>query len=129
MLRCVALCSSLILSSLAWSQQVTGTITGSVIDPAGGAVAAASVNLISEATAAVRTLPADGQGYFVFTAVTPGFYMVSLERAGFKKFQKQHIELGPGGTIALGSIKLEARIHGRLDHGDGGRRCRPDLQQ
>lgn len=107
MLRYVALCLLLILSSLAWSQQVTGTITGSVVDPSGSAVAAASVNLISEATAAVRTLPADGQGYFVFTAVTPGFYTVSLERAGFKKFQKQHIELGPGGIIALGSIKLE----------------------
>jgi hypothetical protein len=96
-----------ILPSLAPAQVVTGTITGTVVDPTGGAVAGATVRLTSEATAAVRTASTDAEGIFTFTAVNPGLYTVSAENAGFKKFEKQHIELVPGDTLSAGSFKLD----------------------
>jgi hypothetical protein len=105
--RYIAFCSFLILAATAPAQQVTGTITGRVTDPAGSAVSGAAVKLVSESTASARTLSTDAEGNFVFTAVTPGFYTVSTELSGFKKFQKQRIELTPGGNIAVGNLKLE----------------------
>ncbi|MGA2271627.1 MAG: carboxypeptidase regulatory-like domain-containing protein [Bryobacteraceae bacterium] len=107
MFRYVALWLLCVLPSLAPAQQVTGSITGSVVDPTGSAIAGAAVKLASEATAAVRTAATDAEGNFVFTAVTPGIYTVSAEQPGFKKFEKQHLELVPGDTLAVGSLKLE----------------------
>jgi hypothetical protein len=107
MLRRVALVVLLIWPLVAAAQQVTGSITGSVVDQTGSAMAGATVNLVSEQTGAVRTVTADSEGNFVFTAVTPGIYTVSVEQSGFKKFQKQGLELTPGGTLAVGSVKLE----------------------
>src|SRR5579859_1083948 len=93
----------MILPSLATGQQVTGSITGSVVDASGSAIAGAAVRLVSEGTAAVRASAADTEGNFVFTAIPPGIYTVSAEHPGFKKFQKQRIELAPGDTISAGS--------------------------
>jgi hypothetical protein len=95
------------LSALAPAQDVTGSIKGTVADSTGSLIARATVRLVSETTGAVRTAPADAEGNFAFTAVTPGFYSVSAEQPGFKKYQKQGIELTPGATIDVGSLRLE----------------------
>ena len=84
------------LPSLAPAQQVTGSISGSVVDSTGSVMVGATVKLVSEATSAVRTAATDVEGNFVFTAVAPGIYAVSAEQPGFKKFEKQHIELAHG---------------------------------
>src|SRR5690242_10783911 len=107
MLRHIAFCLLLALPFAAPAQVVTGTVTGSVVDSTGSPIAGASVKLTSEATAAVRNAATDADGSFVFAAVNPGFYTVTAENAGFKKLEKQHIELVPGDTVAVGSLKLE----------------------
>src|SRR5579862_2003466 len=89
------------------AQQVTGSITGAVTDASGGALASATIHLTSEGTAALRSVNSDEQGVFVFTAVPPGVYSIGVEHAGFKKFEKKHIELVPGDNLAVGSMKLE----------------------
>lgn len=89
------------------AQQVTGSIAGTVTDPEGAAVAGAAVQLVSAETRAVRNASADAAGGFVFTAVTPGMFNVSVEHPGFKKYQKLGIELPPGGTISLGNLRLD----------------------
>jgi hypothetical protein len=107
MYRYVAILLVLMLPALAPAQQVTGTITGSVIDSSGSTVSGAAVTLVSEQTGAVRTATTDNSGSFVFSAVNPGMYTVSAEMAGFKKMQKQGLELAPGGTLAAGQLRLE----------------------
>ena len=89
------------------SQQVTGSITGSVADSSGAAIPGAKVTLVSEGTAAARIQNTDAQGNFEFTAVLPGIYTVAAENAGFKKYQKEHLELTPGDTLAVGTLPLE----------------------
>jgi hypothetical protein len=107
MLRCfVAFVCSLFLLPLA-AQEVTGSITGSVTDPTGAAVTGAKVTLTSEGTAATRTLNTDSQGSFEFTAVQPGIYTVAAENPGFKKYQKEHLELTPGDRLAVGTLVME----------------------
>jgi hypothetical protein len=89
------------------AQEVTGSITGTVVDPAGAAIAGAAAQLISQQTGAMRNLTADADGNFVFSAVPPGTYTVSAEHAGFKKLQKKAIELAPGDKLGLGAMRLD----------------------
>ncbi|HEY1497408.1 MAG TPA: carboxypeptidase regulatory-like domain-containing protein, partial [Candidatus Solibacter sp.] len=107
MSRYVAIFALLLLPVVAPAQQVTGSITGTVTDPSGSAIAGATVRLTSEQTGAVRTVPAAAEGDFVLTAVPAGMYTIGVEQAGFKKYLKTGLELSPGSNIALGILKLE----------------------
>ena len=64
----------------AHAQTITGTVTGTLIDSSGAAVAGASVTLKSETTAQSRIVRTNEAGDFVFNAVIPGRYMVRAER-------------------------------------------------
>jgi len=94
------LCSSVVLA------QVNGSIAGSVADQSGSAVSGATVKLVSESTGAVMTETSNPEGNFVFTAVPPGMYTVSAEHPGFKKLQKEHLELTPTDHLAVGTLSL-----------------------
>ena len=90
----------------ALAQDVTGSITGSVTDPAGAAIVGANVKLVSESTNAAENATTNGEGNFVFNAVKPGFYSATIEHPGFKKFDKAHIELTPGDKLSVGTLPL-----------------------
>jgi hypothetical protein len=105
MLRNVFLGVFLVSSSAAFAQ-VNGSIAGTVADQSGSAIAGATVKVISESTNAALTQTSDTDGNFVFTAVAPGIYTVAAERSGFKKFQKQHVELTPGDRLSVGNLGL-----------------------
>ena len=96
----------MVVCSAVASAQVNGSITGTVTDPSGSAVAGATVRITSEATHAVLTNTSDSEGNFIFTAVLPGIYTISAEHPGFKKFQKEHVELTPGGRLSVGTLAL-----------------------
>jgi hypothetical protein len=58
---------------------VTGTISGTVLDPSGQIVPAANVTLSSEKTGDRRTAAANGSGFFNFVAVPPDMYSLRVE--------------------------------------------------
>jgi hypothetical protein len=105
MSRCALLAIFLLVPAIL-PGQVNGTITGTVADPSGSAIPAATVKLTSEGTGAVLGNSSDSDGNFVFSAVLPGIYSITAEHAGFKAFQKQHIELTPGGHVSVGTLQL-----------------------
>ena len=96
----------LLLARPVLAQDVSGSITGSVSDPANAAVAGATVTLTSESTNTVTTEHTNGEGNFTFNAVKPDFYSVAVEHPGFKKYKKDHIELSPGEKFAAGNLAL-----------------------
>ncbi|RPJ61430.1 MAG: carboxypeptidase regulatory-like domain-containing protein [Acidobacteria bacterium] len=98
---------SALLCEAALAQEVTGSITGTIVDSSGGAIPGATVTLLSEQTGATRTVVTDDMGDFVFAAVRPGIYTVTAEMPGFKKLQKQGFELTPGGSLPVGRLQLE----------------------
>lgn len=103
----VFLCAALGLTPLVHAQTVTGVVTGTVLDPSGLAVPAAQVTLINETTGDRRELNTDQSGDFVFTAVQPGRYTVSVQAQGFKTLQKTNFNITASERLAVGNLTLE----------------------
>lgn len=81
--------------------QGLGTITGTVIDPSGGAIPLANVKLTDVATAVSRDAVTGPQGYFVFKALRPSTYSLSVEAGGFAKFMRREIVLQADQTLTV----------------------------
>ena len=76
----------------AWGQATT-SLRGLVSDPSGAAIPNATLHLVNADTGFERTAPTDAQGNYVFAQVQPGVYTVSVEAAGFSKFEQKGIQL------------------------------------
>jgi hypothetical protein len=78
---------------LAGAQSTGGRIRGTVMDPSGGAVPAATVTLINEATHATREVQSGENGDYIFIEVPVGSYEIDLTLQGFKKYVRKGIKL------------------------------------
>src|SRR5205823_13796052 len=64
---------------------VTGaTVSGTVPDPGGAGVPAASIAATNTLTGVVSRTVSDSSGAYVMPSLPPGTYSVSIEKAGFK---------------------------------------------
>jgi hypothetical protein len=97
----------LLCGSLASAQTVSGSINGSVLDSGGAAVAAAQVKLLSERTGEERTTTTTDSGDFLFPALQPGPYTVSVEVPGFRPFKKTNNILSAAERLSVGAITLQ----------------------
>jgi len=107
----VALLLALIVSfgavQLASAQQTTASLNGTVLDVSGATVADATVTLKNEASGDTRATVSNSDGYFVFTAVPPASYSLSVEMAGFKVWQAKGIVLNSADKRNVIGIKLQ----------------------
>ncbi len=72
--------------SVALRAQVTsGTITGTVTDSSGGAVAGAQITVHDTGKGTTQQYTTDNAGGYLAPYLTPGTYTVSVEKAGFKR--------------------------------------------
>jgi hypothetical protein len=106
-LAAALLAAAVLLPVSALHAQVTGSFSGTILDATGGAVPNGKVTLTSEATAAARDTQSGSDGDFAFHAVAPGFYTISIEAPGFKKYERKRIELTPSERYSTGAIRLE----------------------
>lgn len=90
----------------AFGQAVTGSITGYVTDPTGGAVPNAKVTATEVRTNVTTVRTSDAAGLYVITNVLPGTYTITVEAPGFKTFSQANVELQVGAT-ARTDAKLE----------------------
>lgn len=82
----VLLTLALLLAGLGFSQGTqSGAISGSVTDPSGAVVGAATITVVNDATQKVeRSVVTTGDGLFSATLLPPGDYTVTVKKAGFK---------------------------------------------
>ena len=92
----LALALTAFVPATAWSQaMVSGSIAGQVSDPTGAVVPGATVTLTDAATKTTTTTTSDSVGRFLFPALKPGTYDVSITKAGFQKL------VVPGVTVTV----------------------------
>src|SRR5215471_21471531 len=88
--------------SNAFSQTVTGTISGMVVDSSGAIMAGTTVKLVNEQTGFFRTVTTNDEGRFDFAAVQPGAYTLRVEHPGFQTLEKKDVVLSANEVLALG---------------------------
>src|SRR5437762_6544410 len=88
------------LSFTLFAQSDLSTITGVIKDPSGSAVPGAKVNVRNEATGVERQTVSADSGTFTVTNLPSGFYTVTVEGRGFKKFQTSKNKLDASWPLA-----------------------------
>jgi len=105
--RFSALCIlTAILSFAVRAQTTSGTITGTVTDQSGAVVPGAKVTLTDEATKDKHEATGGDSGEFVFPALRPSTYTVTVEKAGFQGFKQTGLVLTQNARLALGDVRL-----------------------
>src|SRR6266481_2301458 len=85
----VLMVASCLAAPFAGAQSTGGRIRGTVMDPSGGAVPAASVTLINEANHATRSVQSGANGEYIFLEVPVGTYEIDAVSQGFKKYTRK----------------------------------------
>ncbi|MFN2493555.1 MAG: carboxypeptidase-like regulatory domain-containing protein, partial [Pyrinomonadaceae bacterium] len=85
------------MSTVAFAQEVTGSIVGTVTDANGAALKGATVTITDSAkNVVVRTLVTDDDGAYTARDLPVATYDVSVEAANFKRHleSKVHVDVG-----------------------------------
>jgi hypothetical protein len=81
----------ILIAGLAFAQSGAGAIRGTVKDSSGSAVGGAIVTLETAASAGQRTAVTDQAGSFLFSAVEPGNYKVTIAASGFAPWAVENV--------------------------------------
>jgi hypothetical protein len=82
-----------LMPRLGLSQNVYGTIAGTVTDTSGAVVAGTTVTLTNVGTGEARNIQTDSSGNYTFVNISPGHYKLEAEKTGFKKFVREPIDV------------------------------------
>lgn len=106
-----------LFSSLAWSQEPTGEIIGTILDPTGAVVSGAVVTVTNTSTGATRALTSNSAGVYIAPALTPGIYSVRVTMKGFITNIRNNVEVAVGQQIRtdfslqLGDVNQSVEIN------------------
>jgi hypothetical protein len=89
------------------SQQVTGTLTGTVTDPSSAVIPGANVVMKNDASGDERRTISNGDGFFSISAVQPGDYTVTVMAQGFSQYQQTGVHFDAGDKRNLSNIALQ----------------------
>ncbi|MEK7406389.1 MAG: TonB-dependent receptor [Acidobacteriota bacterium] len=107
-MRALAVSLALIAGPTLLPAQVTGRLSGSVLDPTGSAVPGAKVDLLlAGGSTPVLSFTTTSEGLFTMIGVRPDFYDLVVEAAGFQKHTIRRVKIDPGRETSLPPIKLE----------------------
>ncbi len=105
-----------VLSLPLWGQKFTGTISGVVTDTSGAVVPGASVSILNNSTADLRTVTANAAGEYVAVELNPGMYTVTIKQSGFKQFVAKDVELNVSSNtvvnaqLQVGNISEQVQV-------------------
>lgn len=91
----------LLLFGTLWAAEPTGTLTGTVVDPAGAVVPAARVSAINVQTGLKREMQSGADGSFVFPLLPVGSYRLIVEAGGFGKYEQKGLQLAADQSAAV----------------------------
>src|SRR5580704_18475487 len=80
------------ISAPAWGQD-TGSLQGTVTDPAGAAVSGANIVATSRSSSVTHSTTSTSTGSYGFTQLAPGDYKVEISKTGFKTFVQARLSI------------------------------------
>ena len=89
----LAFCGFRLLSSTAYAQSQTGSLSGLVVDTTGASVQDATVEARKSDTGLTLATKTTQDGLYVFPAVPTGTWSVSVEKQGFRRVLQEGIEI------------------------------------
>src|SRR5580698_4534366 len=93
---------TLLASLNAAGQQITGSLRGTVSDPSGAIVPAATVTAKQVETGLTRVAITDRQGEYVLVELPIGHYQLEIQAKGFQTYLQQGISLDVNQTATVG---------------------------
>ena len=90
----------LCLLGAAWAG-VGGSISGTIKDSSGAAIAKASVTLVNANTGAKESTTADARGTFTFPVLPVGSYVLQVDQPGFQPYRRTGVVLDANGALLL----------------------------
>ncbi len=101
--------SLLLLSRLIFSQDITGNLTGQVVDSLGAAVSGMNVSVAGSILQGVRGAVSDSYGYFVIHNLPVGLLNVTISSINYRLITFENISIQLGTTTSIGVINLHPR--------------------
>ena len=101
--RSFALVSVMLLATAApiVAQSYYGTLKGQVKDASGASIANAEVVITDTATKIQRKTVSNGSGDYVFSAVDPGSFDISVTVSGFSSYDRKGVNVATQQTVAI----------------------------
>ncbi len=97
----------LLLTISACAQNVSSSISGTIVDATGAALAGAAVHVVDAGNGFERSTVSNDQGFFNFPDLRSGSFTLSVNHAGFKRYQQRAIDLVTGEQRSMGQIRLQ----------------------
>ena len=102
----VLYCLVILSGVLAFAQTRGARLEGTVQDPTGAVVPNATISALNLNTQVKAEEKSNAEGGFVFPALQPGTYSLTVDAAGFRKTLVKNIELSVGDKVAQ-NIRME----------------------
>jgi len=83
------------------AQSASATLNGTVLDPNGAVVPAASITVTEVATGVQRTATTNDQGYFSIPLLKPSTYLLQVKHPGFMTAEVKDVVLNVGDQRSL----------------------------
>lgn len=93
--------AAVLLFATASAQTFRGGISGSVVDPKGGVIDGADVQIVNLGTGLTRDQKTTGTGDFTFSDLPVGFYSLSVTKQGFQTYKLEKVEVAVGKVTSL----------------------------
>ena len=102
------------------AQSGDATVTGSVLDVTGKAIAGAAVSVRSESTGLARSASSDGEGRFSVAGLPAGDYSVEASAPSFATSRRTGVKIAAGGTedvslsLNVGELSQTVTVEGTV---------------
>src|SRR5690349_9278109 len=80
---------------------VTASISGTVKDPSGAAIAGATVTATNVETSIKTTQITNGQGFYSFQSLPLGKYTLDVQQTGFKAYRQTELVLDVNSALSV----------------------------
>jgi len=107
-----------LFSSVALAQNTTGSLSGTVKDPAGAVIEGAKVEITGEGTGVVTQLVTNSAGVYRAAFLIPGSYKVRIRATGFSTFEETGVQVelarepNVNATLKVGDVGQTVEVEG-----------------